>query len=69
MVLADAGHQMKRQSCIYMFFNIIGGGSLLDHKLGNGKISLKEYGAIETKGGLLQFVDKESSCCFSRLLL
>jgi cytochrome c oxidase subunit 3 len=42
MVLAvDAGHQMKKRGCVYMFLTIIGGGIFVGSQVGNGKISLK----------------------------
>jgi hypothetical protein len=39
---------------------------LLDHKLGNGKISLKSMVLLKQKGSLLQFVDKEGNRVASR---
>jgi cytochrome c oxidase subunit 3 len=43
-----------------MFLTIIGGGIFVGSQAWEWKNFIKgEYGAIETKGSLLQFVDKE----------
>ena len=64
MVLAvDAGHHMKKNKvAFYMLLTIVGGAIFLGSQAWEWKNFIKgQYGAVETKGGLiLQFVDAET---------
>ena len=64
MVLAvDAGHHMKKNKvAFYMLLTIVGGAIFLGSQAWEWKNFIKgQYGAVETKGGLiLQFVDTET---------
>jgi len=65
MVLAvDAGHKMqKAKVTFYMFLTIIGGIIFVGSQAWEWKNFIKgEYGALETKGGMIiQFVDASSN--------
>ena len=65
MVLAvDAGHNNKKDRVVfYMFLTIIGGAVFVGSQAWEWKNFIKgEYGALETKGGMIiQFVDASSN--------